>query len=183
MQKVEVWLVRHGQTDHNAQGRLSGWTDAALTELGRDQARWLRKHIEAESFDSVWSSDLGRARDTAQLAWGSSVATDRRLREIHFGDLEGETFQGLDKKNQDALLTFSGFSAPGGESVEQLEERVTEFMDSLAPGRHLLFTHGGVIRCVMHRLLNTQCFLPNGSLVAVDWIPRKLIFVRENELR
>jgi probable phosphoglycerate mutase len=183
MDRVEIWLARHGQTGDNAKGRLCGWSDTLLTDLGRDQARWLHDILEGESFDGLWSSDLSRARETAQLAWGVSVPTERRLREIHFGDWEGADFCGLAPKEQDALLAFDGFRAPGGESVEQLTFRVEEFLDSLAPGRHLLFTHGGVIRAVMHRLAHTQgFFVPNGSLLGADWGLKELLFVRENPL-
>ncbi len=182
MQHVEIWMVRHGQTDHNAHRRLSGWTDVALTELGRRQARALKKHIENQSFDNVWSSDLDRAKETSQLAWGRCVNIDTRLREIHFGLLEGLDFDELDKKDQDALLGFDRFGAPGGETIEQLNERVTRFLDTLLPGRHLLFTHGGVIRSVMHRLTDTQHFVPNGSLIGADWTAKRLLFVLENEL-
>lgn len=181
MHEVEVWLIRHGQTDHNALGKLSGWTDVSLTDLGRKQARGLRKYIEKESFDSVWSSDLQRAKETARLAWGKPVTIDSRLREIHFGEMEGIDFYSLDKKDQDALLNFKAFRAPGGESIEQLEERVTDFMDSLVPGCHLLFTHGGVIRCVMHLLTDTQRFVPNGSLVEINWTSKRLISIHESE--
>lgn len=179
MESVEVWIVRHGETTMNAGGLLNGRGDALLTELGRRQAGWLRPVLAGERFDSVWSSDLRRAVDTARLAWGEP-RIDSRLREIDFGRLEGRPYDALPAEHKQGLLRFEDFRAPDGESLEELSSRVVEFLDTLEPGRHLVFTHGGVSRAVL-RQVGPDRFPPNGSLLALDWPRRKLLFVRENQ--
>ncbi len=176
---VEIWLVRHGQTHSNLQGIISGWADVQLTDLGREQAQILRPFLSENLFESVWSSDLVRAIETARLAYGEPTI-DQRLREIHFGELDGKSFHDLSKAQQDSLIAFFDFKAPKGESLLELTNRVHEFFDGLAPGRHLVFTHGGVVRAVTSKL-GPDHFLPNGSVVGLNWSDKKLLFIRENE--
>jgi broad specificity phosphatase PhoE len=85
---TRLWLVRHGATDWSDAGRLNGWTDVPLNERGRLQARSLAERLAGRQFAAVWSSDLMRAIETAQLAVGEPVP-DGRLRELGFGSLEG----------------------------------------------------------------------------------------------
>jgi probable phosphoglycerate mutase len=145
---TRLWLVRHGATEWSDAGRLNGWTDTSLNELGRRQSERLRLHLRAIEFDGVWSSDLARATETARLAVGQAVA-DRRLRELDFGDLEGRTWAECPAHIQEELLAFEGFVAPGGESVRRLRDRALHFINGLSNGDHLLFTHGGVIRVLL----------------------------------
>jgi broad specificity phosphatase PhoE len=180
MGPLELWLVRHGETEHNLSGRLSGWADTRLTERGREQARLLRPHLAGQAFDGVWSSDLSRARETAALAYGAA-RSDARLREIGFGELEGAPFQDMPAAQQQALMDFVGFRAPGGEGTEELEARLRDFLAELSPGRHLIFSHGGAIRALT-RALGEDRFLPNGSLAVVDWRAGRLVQVVINEL-
>jgi probable phosphoglycerate mutase len=179
-QGVEIWLVRHGETTMNEEGRLSGWSDVALTDCGRRQARWLKELLSKENFDGVWSSDLSRAVETARLAYGEP-AVDARLREIDFGDLEGLAYETLAEQHKRGLISFEGFAPPGGETLELLVARVNAFLDELDSGRHVVFCHGGVLRAVM-RQVGPDRFLPNGSAIVVDWIGQRLLAVHENDL-
>jgi 2,3-bisphosphoglycerate-dependent phosphoglycerate mutase len=140
-------LVRHGATAWSERGRLTGWADIPLNGRGRDQARLLRRRLGGP-FDSVWSSDLLRAAETARLAVGEA-RLDRRIRELDFGSIEGATWVSLPEGIRTQLLGFDGFQAPGGESVADLRSRVLDFVDELGPGTHLLVTHGGVIRALL----------------------------------
>lgn len=169
----ELWLVRHGQTTRNRDGQLAGWDDVLLTAEGEVQAAALRPRLLGQSFDQVWASDLSRAKHTAELCWGA-VPTDARLREIHFGDLEGLPWQTLETEHKEALLRFEGFAAPNGESLLQLEARVVAFIDELPLGRHLLFTHGGVIRLLCHRLGQAE-FVQPATITVIDWHSRTLL--------
>ena len=165
----QLWLVRHGQTTRNRDGALAGWDDVDLTPAGEAQARALRTELAALAFTHAWSSDLIRAVRTAQLAWGEPQI-DARLREIDFGDLEGRLWETLEAQHKDALLRFEGFVAPGGESLAQLQQRVEAFIDHLPAGRHLIFTHGGVIRMLAHRLGQAN-FPQPGTVTVIDWAP------------
>jgi probable phosphoglycerate mutase len=177
--RLELWLVRHGETTHSRDGMLAGWSDIPLTAVGESQAVAVRPLLAGERFDSVWCSDLARAVRTAELAWGEA-RRDARLREISFGRLEGLPWATLEEDTRQALAAFSGFTPPGGETIETMVARVHLLLAELAPGRHLIFTHGGVIRALT-REVGEDSFQPTGSVVGIDWAARRLLFVRTQE--
>lgn len=174
MSEVILWLIRHGETVDNAERRLSGWSDVRLTHTGREQARALRSVLAPERFDHVWSSDLQRAVETAKLAWHGPARRDQRLRELDFGALEGRVWDEISEPALSGLLAFDGFDPPGGESLDAFTARVNAFFSELPTGRHLIFTHGGVLRLAL-RAVDADGFLPNGSLVRIDWHARRLL--------
>lgn len=175
----ELWLVRHGETPASRGRTLAGWTDVPLTERGEAQAAALHPLFAGEHFDGVWSSDLVRAVSTARLARGEPTR-DRRLRELNFGELEGADYMSMDEEIQQGLARFEGFSAPGGDSFDGLRDRVLSFIDALPPGRHAVFTHGGVLR-LLAREVGEDRFVPTGTLVVLDWDARKLLSIQEGE--
>ena len=150
---MELWLVRHGETLWNREGRLLGWTDLPLTAEGEAQARRLKGALPSLP---AFSSDLLRARQTAEL----------------YERIKGRYEETLDPRYKEALLRFQGFHPPGGESLSAFQERVFRFLEGLkAPA--VLFTHGGVVRAVL-RALGEDGLVPPGSAVAVDW-PRRVL--------
>jgi len=160
--------VRHGETLWNREGRLLGWTDLPLTPEGEAQARALKGLLPPLP---AYSSDLVRALRTAELAGFRPEAT-WALREIHFGALEGAPWEALEPAYKEALLRFQGFHPPGGESLEDFQERVFRFLEGLkAPA--LLFTHGGVVRAAL-RAVGEDGLVPPGSVLVVDW-PRRVL--------
>ena len=171
--------MRHGETPASRGRTLAGWVDVPLTERGEDQAKALRPALDGERFCGVWSSDLRRAVTTARLAWGEP-RQDERLREMSFGALEGRLWEEMDPGLQQQLARFEGFAAPGGESFEKLRSRVLSFVDGLRPGRHLVFTHGGVVR-LLSREVGEDHFVPTGTLLVVDWDARRLVSRRDGE--
>jgi probable phosphoglycerate mutase len=175
----ELWLVRHGETPASRSRALAGWSDVPLTEHGEREACALRPVLAGEPFDGVWASDLRRAVTTARLAWGEP-RQDARLREMSFGSLEGQLLEALDARTQEALARFEGFAAPGGESFEDLRARVLSFLDGLPAGRHLVFTHGGVVRLLSHEVGEDR-FVPTGTLLVVDWDGRRLLWRKDGE--
>lgn len=174
---LELWLVRHGETTFSASKRVAGWSDPPLTDNGRSQAETLRPVVDGQEFAGVWSSDLVRTVESARLAWGTAEP-DARLRECNFGDLEGCSYEEADTTYGEVFSVFRDFQAPAGESHLEFRGRVENFIDGLEPGRHLLFVHGGVIR-VLTQDLGLDRFVPTGSLVSVDWVSKKVLFVRE----
>jgi 2,3-bisphosphoglycerate-dependent phosphoglycerate mutase len=175
----ELWLVRHGETPASLGRTLAGWADVPLTERGEQQAKALQGVLDGERFEGVWSSDLRRAVTTARLAWGEP-RQDARLREMSFGSLEGRPWEALDSALQEGLARFEGFAAPGGETFDALRSRVLAFVDGLEPGRHLVFTHGGVVR-LLSREVGEDHFVPTGTLLVVDWEDRRLVSRRDGE--
>lgn len=174
---MELWLARHGETTYSASKRVAGWSDPPLTERGRNQAEALRVVVNGSEFSGVWSSDLVRAVESAQLAWGEAIP-DARLRECNFGSLEGCGYREADSSYGEVFRAFRGFQAPGGESHAQFRARVLDFVEGLEEGRHLLFVHGGVIRALTQDL-GLDRFVATGSLVGLDWRRAEVLFVHE----
>jgi len=171
---LELWLVRHGESTFNAEGRFAGWSDPPLTPAGEAMARALLPRLAGIQFDGIWRSDRIRAQETARLAGFPRVPADARLREIHFGDLEGKTYLEVDEEWQRRLRSFADFAAPGGESTPEVQCRAEDFLAGLAVGRHLIFSHGGWIRCLMAKC-GCDRFPDKAELVKLDWSNRKVI--------
>ncbi|MCU0291380.1 MAG: histidine phosphatase family protein [Thermoanaerobaculaceae bacterium] len=168
-----LWLVRHGETVRSRDHLLAGWADIPLTPRGEEEALALAPFLTGHHFDTVTSSDLQRAVTTARLAWGE-VRTDARLREVSFGDLEGHPWETLPEEHRQGLYRFSGFAFPGGERDDELEARVHAFLEELPPGRHLVFSHGGIVR-LLAREVGVDAFPPTGSVTVIDWTAKRLL--------
>ncbi len=163
---TRLWLVRHGATDWSDAGRFNGWTDVSLNARGRRDASSLRARMRGMRFDGIWSSDLSRAFETATLA-GVDAVSDRRLRELDLGALEGLRWEECSPVIRDRLLAFDGFAAPGGESTAQLRARLYGFLAEIGGGDHLLFTHGGVVRALLRDRGSDRIVGP-GELVTIE---------------
>ena len=137
-------LVRHGETDWNADGRLQGHTDRPLSEFGRLQAQRLAEELEGEQLEAIYSSDLARARETAEIVserLGLPVELNPDLREKDWGNWEGLIAVERDR------VEFVG------ESTEAHQERMLRALRRISerhPGdrRVLVVTHGGSMRRV-----------------------------------
>jgi 2,3-bisphosphoglycerate-dependent phosphoglycerate mutase len=145
---TELLLVRHGETDWNAEGRLQGHTDRPLTDYGRKQARGLADDLADEELEAIYSSDLARARETAEIVGerlGLPVVLDPDLREKDWGNWEGLTAVERDR------VEFVG------ESTEAHAERMVRALQRIAEqhpsGRVLVVTHGGSMRRVQTDVL------------------------------
>ncbi len=153
-----LWLIRHGATEWHGTGRLHGQTDVALGELGRTQAQCLKACLDRYAFDVIYSSDLGRAQETAHVVFkGCDILLDRRLREMAYRSLEGKSKHDFGEAERQALWScrdnLRPVPIPQGESWRDLEVRVISWLKSLPPtGRVVAFTHGGTIRCAVFSL-------------------------------
>ncbi len=141
---MRLILVRHGQTEWNAGGRYQGQSDVALSELGRKQASLLAERFPAKELDAIYTSDLDRARATAECVgerFGLRVCPEPAFRELSFGDWEGLTYQEISKRwPEEANKLFTApdeLSIPNGETFQELQKRA---MDKIAA---LCETHGG----------------------------------------
>ncbi len=170
---VELWLVRHGETDWNLRHLLQGWVDTPLNRTGRRQARRLAEALSGRTFVGVWSSDLTRAVETARLAFGEP-SRSQALRELDFGDIQGLNWQDLSPEIRNKMLAFDDFAAPGGESHRQMETRVVKFLGGLSDGAHLVFTHGGVIR-MLRRMCGDDRFPKSCEIARLDWTNRRAL--------
>lgn len=171
---LELWLVRHGESTYNAEGRYAGWSDPGLTEAGEAMAAALAPRLSEIVFDGIWRSDKIRTRETARLAGFPDARVDARLREVHFGGLEGLTYEEAGEEWRLRLRSFDEFSAPNGESIQDLRVRVGSFLADLPAGRHLVFSHGGWIRCVLAACGDSR-FPEKAEVVRIDWPARKVL--------
>ncbi len=157
-----VFLLRHGQTDWNAERRLQGHLDMPLNAVGRRQAEQLAQALAAEGVAAIYSSDLLRAQQTAQpLAQrlGLPVALDQALRERHFGHLEGLSYAEIDQRFPEDARGWRqrepGFAPGGGETLADFSERAVAALTRLAAPHEgqviAVFTHGGVLDCLYRR--------------------------------
>jgi broad specificity phosphatase PhoE len=154
-----ILLARHGETDWNRDGIWQGWADPPLNETGRAQARKLAEQLRGLSFDAVYSSDLQRARETAEIVaapHGVPVRADPGLREIDIGAWSGLTRSQIEER-------FPNGERPDGETREQHAARVLATVERIArenAGRRiLLVTHGGTMRA-LHGHVSTEPFHP-----------------------
>ncbi len=152
---LDLWLVRHGETDWNAERRIQGQKNSQLSPLGLRQAEVLAKRLQGETFDRVYSSDSARAQDTARVVFPEvRLCLDERLRELNYGVLEGKTtaeFTLAETAMRQAMYQDPlNRRADGGETWLELIARVRSWLDSLPKsGRVIAFSHGGTIRAAV----------------------------------
>lgn len=132
---MNIYILRHGETDWNKKKLLQGQTDTDLNEYGRELARETAKGLKDIEFDYVFSSPLKRAYETAKLALGErniDIITDERLKEVSFGDFEGMP---ADKRPEEFDKFFSApgeyKAVNGAESYEKLCARTKAFLDEV----------------------------------------------------
>lgn len=151
-------LVRHGESEWDAVRRLQGQADIELSAHGEDQARALRAIVERLAPDTVVSSDLKRARRTAQLLGYADARQMEALREVNVGEWTGQAIADLvaaDESNYRAWRAGT-YTPPGGEAWAAFCDRVAAGVGSaleLAQERLLVVCHGAVIRALLDRLV------------------------------
>jgi broad specificity phosphatase PhoE len=159
-----VYIVRHGETEWNAQGRIQGHTDIYLSEKGREQARAVARRLAEVPFDVAYSSDLSRTRETAQIILGERnipLHSTPQLREYNKGVFEGLTVHEYSLRYpelyQASLVNDPDFAPVGGETIRQTTARMAQFVVQLRE-RHLddtilIVGHGGSLRSLIVALL------------------------------
>ncbi|WP_211748834.1 histidine phosphatase family protein [Paenibacillus sp. Marseille-Q4541] len=168
---IDVYLVRHGRTLWNQQKRYLGHTDVPLLEAARKELTGLRELLSHVSFDQIYVSDLVRCTETLRIIAPDLVSmatTDTRLREYHFGEFEGQTYEMLKHRilYRQWIDDPVHVTPPGAETFAHFAERIQQFAEErikpslLGEGlikdkdknmeeamqNILVVTHGGVIR-------------------------------------
>ncbi len=141
---LELVYETHSMTTDNEAGIATGWNEGRLSEAGRGFAKSLGERRRDDGIVTVFTSDLRRAVETAEIAFAGSgilVHQDRRLRECNYGELNGRPVAEIDAEK----LRRIDEPFPGGESYGDVVERVRRFLDDLFPafdgGRILLISH------------------------------------------
>jgi broad specificity phosphatase PhoE len=147
---VELWLLRHAETEWSRSGRHTGRSDIPLTDAGRDRARELRARIEDRTFALVLASPLSRARETAELAGLRPQLRDDLL-EFDYGAYEGITTAEIREERPGWNLWRDG--SPGGETADDVGARVDRVIDEAAQagGDVAIVAHGHVLRALAAR--------------------------------
>ncbi len=160
----KVYVIRHGETYWNHEGKMQGQTDAPMNDTGRAQAAELARELkELVHFDIIVSSHLSRAKETAEIIAGSyntPVKIDPGFSEMGYGDWEGMSFAELRLKWPGEMRAWQergDFRGPGGETVESLIDRVWKsfryWADTQEYQNMAIVTHGSAGRALMCKLI------------------------------
>lgn len=161
---TDLLLIRHGRTFWNSEGRFQGQLNSDLNEIGQVQVAALGKRFDGQSLDHVYSSDLGRAWQTAEALTqhhSLEIQSDVSLRERCMGVFEGSTQSEIQAAHPEAWKSFldrePSYQIPEGESIDDVLSRSKKFLDQVvqnhAGRRVAAVTHGGWIRVVLKGLL------------------------------
>lgn len=161
---VKLFLIRHGQTLWNKEGRYQGNRDIELTEEGIKQAGFTAEYLSDVDFSNIYSSPLKRAMDTANIINKTNEKKDLKiiirenLKEMHFGKWEGMKFEQLGKEFHDEFQNWLrdpyNYCPAGGESFKQVKKRATEEIENIIKesedGSNVaVVTHGGIILSIL----------------------------------
>jgi len=135
----KIILIRHGETEYNRQKKWQGWSDVPLNKAGRKQAQLLANRLKHEVIDVLYTSDLKRAAETAQVIakkLGIEVKKTEKLRERNLGIFEGISRKESEKKHKDMLEKFfdnryPSFKEHKGESITDFNRRIKEFWSEI----------------------------------------------------
>ncbi len=158
------YIVRHSETDWNVKHLMQGHSDSQLTSKGVKDSEKLAKKLKPIKFDLIFSSDLSRARRTAEaisLDRDIAIKTTELIRERRYGEFEGKhnseyevVNEALDKLSEEQRYTYK--HSPGIESDEEVVTRFLTFIREVAvanPGKTILaVSHGGIMRAFMKKL-------------------------------
>ena len=158
-----ILLIRHGQTDWNAEGRWQGQLQVPLNDTGLAQAQLLADFLRDHAITAVYSSDLSRAHTTAACVAGAfqlRVKADVRWRELHLGVLQGLTTSEINTRHAEVMTgmrdDYLDYAIPEGETRRAMQDRAyAAFLEIAAsePGPEIaIVSHGGTIRVVLMKL-------------------------------
>lgn len=181
---VTFYLVRHGETEYNVQGIMQGWTDSPLTENGVALSKQLGAGLKDIPFVAAYSSDSGRAVDTAKnVLAGRDVpmTTTEALREMSFGEMDGKSSEGVYTEENMGYRFGVGFDDLGGETWEELGARMRAALEQAAlenrdeGGNVFISTHGMSILASLYTLVpdapgvEEQGEIDNCSVTVLEW--------------
>jgi len=187
---MQLTLIRHGETIWNLEKRVQGLTDIELNETGIDQARKLALSLQDFPIDTIYSSPLKRAFQTAEIInrfHRKVIRVEPGLMEMDQGEFEGLTFQELLAREKDFIRKWiadpESVRMPGGESLAELQNRAWPPVEKLlAAGQNaLIVSHNFTIAAILCRLRNIR--LSEFRSTCVDNASRTHIRIEEGEVR
>lgn len=189
-QAVQFLLVRHGQTQYNADGRVQGHIDIPLNEVGAWQAERIGERLKQYRPSAIFSSDLSRAADTARAIAahhpGISHLKTELLREVHYGVFDGMYLPEIKDTYPEEYLQWRegdiGYTPPKAESIYEQRARASRAVnwvrEHCAEGTIVIVSHGGIMRALVANLLDlgidqqVRFHFDNTSLTALEDTPR-----------
>ncbi len=203
---MRLLLIRHGQSQSNAEHRLQGWLDSPLTELGRDQMRALARRLQGDGWgvSALYASTLSRAAESGEIlaaALGVPLALDERLREYHIGEFTGLTWQEIEERFPDLAAQWQSASRrppiPGEEGDQAFCARLAEAFEEIIAAHHPhetvgIVAHGGTFNVYLKYLLGLDLDIrgpfafANAALSVVqleEWGPRITLLNDTSHLR
>ncbi len=159
---MKIYFIRHGESEQNKKELITGHIDSVLSEEGIKQAEEALLNLDTD-YSEIYSSDLTRCKHTAEILnknLNIPIFYDPRLRERHFGSLEGMSWNDIDptirEKDRHQHYDYREF---GGESVDDVKSRVLAFINDIKESKNdkkiLVVTSGGVIR-LLHNIINGE---------------------------
>ena len=187
---VELWLVRHGETEWSLSGAHTSRTDIPLTDQGRERAKKLGEYLKGTRFDAVFESPMKRARETCEIAgFGGVAKVEDRLKEWDYGVYEGKTT----KEIQQEIPGWSVWKSEivGGETVDHVGERADGVIGRAlkaapAGGKVALFAHAHILRILAVRWMGLPAkdgallVLGTGSVSVLGWERETRVIERWN---
>ena len=160
-----LYIIRHGESQGNLEDRFIGFSDWGLTDRGYEQARRLGEYMKGVDINAVYSSDLIRARVTAETVakrFGLSVQLEPAFRELSFGDWEGLTYEQIVASWPDAMENFLAhpdiLNIPNGESFPEVQQRAMSRLQELLREHEgqtiMIAAHGAVLRTMLTAALH-----------------------------
>ena len=198
MASTRIILVRHGETDWNASGRIQGHNDTPLNAVGREQARRAARRLVGEPVRGLYSSDLVRSSETAAIigqTLGLTVVTSPRLRERQYGVWEGLTAAEIQARFPEQFAEWrarsTDFAPPQGETRSQLLTRALAELQAIAR-RHarevvVVVTHGGFCYVLINHILGSvdgdrrEFTFGNASIHTLEVIAERWSVISVNE--
>ena len=190
---TRLYLIRHGETDWNRQGRWQGQADVPLNDRGREQARQVAEKLAEVPFDAIYTSDLIRASEVARIiarAKGDRIpiVLEPRLREIHQGEWQGLLVQEIQSRYAEAFrqrrMDPLMVAAPGGETALQVRQRalqaVRDLLAAYPNGNVALVSHGFTIAVLLTHFYRLpiekvwELVPDNGAIIEMDVSPASL---------
>lgn len=176
MNGTTLIVIRHGETHWNIEGKWQGHEDSPLTDNGVNQAKAVARQLQRYKIDALYSSDLGRAMQTAEIIAKPhqlKIQPDPRIRERHLGNFQGLTLKEMKSQYPHEYLKHTSrdanYKAPGGESKEQQYKRSIHFFSEIV-GKHpnqtiVIITHGGVVDCLFKHVMGLPLDKPRSYIL------------------
>ena len=183
---MKLYIIRHGQTDWNVQGRIQGRQDIPLNAAGRSQAQMLAKGMEKRPVTAIYSSPQIRAMETAEAIAGPlglTVKAVPQLMEIGYGDWEGRSAEDIlttDRELYESWWQHPATVAPlGGETLNQVDARCKKAWERIKgemKGDTAVVAHGGTLAHFIVHLLEgrpdaAEIVVGNASITTIEYDP------------